>query len=388
MRWLRKAGRSGDTARRRCIALYVPDHDGHRLEYASHVIEFCQAAGHDFLVGTPRAAQSSPEWQTHMGPLPSGTVFSVSESPRRGIRDICSILIHTARAKSGNPVLVLLDGDRELRRAWHSCVRLRRERGELVGLLMRPVGRGELNLRHVALKTLVVWGYRHILGARLLNLVDPLRSPSFSGRYHVTDPVPRPRGYSPSADAGEDGRKMILLAGRLTERKRVSPTIEWWLRESAHLPSGTTLHVKGLMDAPTRERAAAIQRGQPFPESLVVDDRVLSSTEIYKAVRAASVVLLTQDHGGSSGMLVRALDCGVPVAGVVTETFARAVNGSGVGCLAREFGPALTACVRYCLARPPAIQTGLRSARQRLLSGEQFARRLVEDPCDSARWMR
>lgn len=134
----------------------------------------------------------------------------------------------------------------------------------------------------------------------------------------LPEPLRVETSRSPDAIAAtvEPGRRRLLLFGSLDDRKGIRPVLDALSGLPSSDRSRFALVLAGKVNGP--ERDELLDRIGEFRRTshvqVVLEDRYLNEDEIQPLVQACDLVLLTYaQHVGSSGVLVRAANAGVPV---------------------------------------------------------------------------
>jgi len=159
--------------------------------------------------------------------------------------------------------------------------------------------------------------------------LDPYVAPCIDSLFPRTKTVWLPDGVEPSGNARpapskragwriEYGRQVALLFGSLAARKGVFKLLEALPLLDRYVQKKVAVVFAGFITEPERDRfqRAAEEARQRTEVQLIVDDRFVDDGEVPLLMQSADVLLVTyQHHIGSSNVLVRGAEAGIPVLG-------------------------------------------------------------------------
>ena len=316
-------------------AIYESSANGHRLIHVRALIDELLARNETPLLYTHRVVTETEEFQLHLQDVLAKIDLVEVPEQRSGryqlahaksVRWVVRDFRRRGDARGREQVLVLPSGDRMILPWLIARSSVRATRMQVRGSLLRPEaffarsvkGRSKNVLSRLAMR---------FADASFYPLVGPLvePSPDYSriGMTPIADPV-RSTSSTPAAQpaalakrAARDrlrlppDRTIVMVAGKLSNRKNVPLVLECFLDES--LPPS---HLLVLAGKPDPEVPDWLQR---IPDSaagrrIVVRLGLLTDDELDDYLRAADVLLQLYDNaGGSSGILSQAIEFQVPV---------------------------------------------------------------------------
>lgn len=189
--------------------------------------------------------------------------------------------------------------------------------GRISGVIFRPPNRhGLADTWQSRIDSLRRWTTyslaRRTLGGPLLTL-DEVAPASSAGRAtgalrYLPDPAP---DLSLLASASpvlrDDGRRVVLVFGALTERKGIFQALAAWEMLDPAFHAGHALRFVGRLGADERDRFLRARDGcrKRRPDMRIeLEDRFVSDLDLAREVLSAAVILAPyQNHVGSSGVL-------------------------------------------------------------------------------------
>ncbi|MFE9956946.1 hypothetical protein [Micromonospora sp. NPDC005299] len=291
------------------ILVVEPNPSGHRLLYVRLIVERAVELEREFSVALRPGVEDTDEYKTHLSGVDLGTILRTSSTTISGLLS----LAHQSSAE----LIVVPDGDQLAIRLgagarWASDARLSL-------LVMRATAQGHgrrlLDLaRRIVRRALVA-----AASARPRVSVTILRSswiaPSRLGRT-VGDPIsitvlPLDRPAIRSKRGLDPGRFWFAVLGAVTERKNADLVAQALLA----LPSREVgLVVAGKIQPSVLARLQdLIPQFSQMGVGLVIDNRLLTDSELDEYVVASDCLVLAHSNEGPSGLFGKALVAGTRV---------------------------------------------------------------------------